>query len=70
MNSSALLRDIESLPNQLKAEVEDFVAFLKQKAEKKGASAKAGKREFGGLKGMFVIPADFDAPLEDFKDYM
>ncbi|MBC7398780.1 MAG: DUF2281 domain-containing protein [Mucilaginibacter sp.] len=29
------------------------------------------KREFGGLKGFVTyIADDFDAPLEDFKDYM
>jgi hypothetical protein len=29
------------------------------------------KREFGGLKGFVKYMADdFDAPLEDFKDYM
>jgi hypothetical protein len=70
MNSLGLLREIESLPASLKAEVEDFVAFLKQKTKKTEPSAQANKREFGALKGMFVIPTDFDAPLDDLKDYM
>lgn len=24
----------------------------------------------GSAKGLFVVPDDFDAPLEDFRDYM
>jgi prevent-host-death family protein len=28
------------------------------------------KRRLGGLKGKIWIADDFDAPLEDFKDYM
>lgn len=28
------------------------------------------ERRFGGLKGKIWIADDFDAPLEDFKDYM
>lgn len=30
------------------------------------------KRDFGALKGIFVLPLpdDFDEPLEDFKEYM
>ena len=35
------------------------------------ASIKSKKeREFGCLKGQIWIADDFDAPLEDFKDYM
>jgi hypothetical protein len=37
----------------------------------KTASAKNGKRRgFGCAKGEFIMADDFDAPLEDFKDYM
>lgn len=28
------------------------------------------KRHLGSAKGMMVISDDFDAPLEDFKDYL
>ncbi|MCL1837140.1 MAG: DUF2281 domain-containing protein [Treponema sp.] len=28
------------------------------------------ERRFGCAKGQFMIADDFDAPLEDFKDYM
>ena len=51
-----LLDDLESL-NLIKL----------QKNEK----SEKGKREFGSMKGLVKhIADDFDAPLEDFKDYM
>lgn len=31
---------------------------------------KFGKRIFGSAKGLIEMAEDFDAPLEDFKDYM
>ena len=35
------------------------------------AAPKSGKRGgFGCAKGQFKMADDFDAPLEDFKDYM
>jgi prevent-host-death family protein len=27
-------------------------------------------RQPGSAKGLFTVPDDFDAPLEDFRDYM
>lgn len=30
----------------------------------------AGERVPGSAKGLFTVPADFDAPLDDFRDYM
>lgn len=30
----------------------------------------SGKRVFGSAKGTFQMADDFDAPLEDFKEYM
>jgi len=67
MSDAVLYAHIGALPEYLKAEVADFVAFLehKHKPEKK-----LEKRQIGGLKGMFVMSPDFDEPLEDFKDYM
>jgi len=51
----------------LKKEVFDFVEFLKHKSQKK---KNLKERSFGYAKGFFKMPADFDEPLEDFKDYM
>jgi Protein of unknown function (DUF2281) len=62
-----LYAHIGALPDNLKEEVADFVAFLEQKHIPK---KKIKERQFGGLKGAFVMAPDFDEPLEDFKDYM
>jgi hypothetical protein len=47
--------------------VYDFVEFLlaKQKKEKK-----LKKPVFGCAKGRFKMAVDFDAPLDDFNEYM
>ncbi|MBV9867915.1 MAG: DUF2281 domain-containing protein [Abitibacteriaceae bacterium] len=33
-------------------------------------AVKRRKRQFGSAKGLIAMAPDFDAPLEDFKDYM
>jgi hypothetical protein len=46
------------------------------KARENDTQAEARCREtspgarLGGWKGVFTIPDDFDAPLDDFKEYM
>jgi len=67
MNNSTLYHKINSLPENLKEEVQDFVDFLLAKSEKD-----IGKkpRIFGCMKGKIKMADDFDAPLEDFKEYM
>jgi len=68
MSDAILFSHIIILPENLKAEVADFVAFLEHKhlPEKKLVK----ERQFGGLKEMIIMSPDFDEPLEDFKDYM
>jgi hypothetical protein len=67
MNNVSLYNKINSLPENLKREVLDFVEFLQTK-NKKGPSKKP--RNFGSLKGKIKMADDFDDPIEDFKDYM
>lgn len=67
MNNSTLYHKINSLPENLKLEVQDFVDFLLAKSEK-DIGKKA--RIFGCMKGKIKMAEDFDAPLEDFKEYM
>lgn len=33
-------------------------------------AVKRRKRQFGSAKGLITMAPDFDAPLEDFKEYM
>ncbi len=67
MSDLDLYNSIIALPENLKEEVSDFVEFLKQKAEKKSEKK---ERMYGYAKGFFIIPPDFDEPLDEFKDYM
>lgn len=77
MNSTTLLYSkINSLPQPLQMEVEDFVDFLFQKVNdkkrpiNKPTSKKKHLRKAGFLKGTFIMKEGFDDPLECFKDYM
>ncbi|AUD00457.1 type II toxin-antitoxin system VapB family antitoxin [Spirosoma pollinicola] len=67
MSTTALLSEIVALPPELRREVEDFVAFLRTK---KQATTAPAEREFGYAKGKVRLSDDFDAPLDDFKEYM
>ena len=66
MDSSIILTQFSTLPDNLKQEVADFIAFLSQKNIPKVKK----ERKFGAAKGMFIMSPDFDEPLEDLKDYM
>jgi len=68
MTSLTLYAKLETLPPDLKSEANDFIDFLMEKAKKK--DHKAGVAKFGSLKGKIKLSEDFDAPLEDFKEYM
>lgn len=65
MNYSSILLEFQSLPDELKQQVADFIHFLNQKKLQKPKKRKAGL-----AKGKIKMTSDFDAPLEDFKDYM
>lgn len=66
MGQLTLHTKLESLPPDLKKEVNDFVDFLLNKS--KPATKKSAK--FGSAKGKIKMSVDFDEPLDDFKDYM
>ncbi len=67
MDNALLYSKLASLPENIKAEVADFIDFL---LSKKQPPKKNKKPEFGSAKGMFVILPGFDEPLDDFKEYM
>jgi hypothetical protein len=67
MSNAELYSQISSLPSDLKKEVSDFVAFLKNKSK---SGKKVKERQFGYSKDFFKVSDDFDEPLEDFKEYM
>ena len=67
-NSEILASKIGNLPEELKKEVLDFMEYLIHKHKMQGESRKTPK--FGSCKDLFLIPSDFDEPLEDFQEYM
>lgn len=69
MTEQLILRQIQLMPPGLQKEVLDFIGYLisKHNLEQK----LEGKRpKFGSAKGKYTMALDFDAPLEDFKEYM
>lgn len=67
MNGLSIYTKFEKLPANLKQEVSDFIDFLVQKSSLKEKNVVP---KFGSAKGKINMAPDFDAPLEDFKDYM
>jgi len=67
MTNTSLKFEINSLPKALRDEIADFIAFLKSKTNPK---PKLKAREFGYAKGKIKLSPDFDAPLDEFKNYM
>ena len=70
MTSFSLYTKIETLPPALKEEAKNFIEHLVDKTKKKKSDSKAKKAVFGSLKGKIHLSDDFDAPMDEFKDYM
>jgi hypothetical protein len=66
MTTTMLYTKIINLSPSMIKEVDDFVESLKSKEKKE----KVKERKFGCAKGLIVMHDDFEAPLEDFKEYM
>ncbi|HMQ48011.1 MAG TPA: DUF2281 domain-containing protein [Saprospiraceae bacterium] len=76
MNEHQILYQIQQLPEHIKQEVLDFVAFLFNKYKGKMPNSPkiensntGSKPSFGCGAILVKIASDFDEPLEDFKDY-
>jgi Protein of unknown function (DUF2281) len=80
MTEQLILQQLNQMPENLRQEVVDFMGYLIMKykltnkepkmATPKMANILPTERVFGRAKGRYIIADDFDAPLEDFKDYM
>lgn len=68
MAGLSLMEKINNLPPKYRQEVEDFVDFIWEK--KVPALSDKKERVSGQLKGKVRMSEDFDAPLDDLKDYM
>ena len=65
MDNILLYTKLSNLPDNMKSEVSKFIDSLLNKNKKPVKS----KAKFGSAKGMFSVKKNFDAPIEDFKDY-
>lgn len=72
MLSSQLIATLEKLSPDLQTEILHYAEYLAAKYAGKLPSETSPKkyRQAGTMKGMFTMIEDFDAPLEDLKDYM
>ncbi|NJK35274.1 MAG: DUF2281 domain-containing protein [Oscillatoriales cyanobacterium SM2_2_1] len=71
MVQPTILEKLEKLPEPLQTEVLHYIEFLLEKyVEEPPPEAVPKKRKAGLLKGKIWMADDFDAPLEDLKDYM
>jgi hypothetical protein len=67
-----LINDIKQLPEPtlkvISAVVKEFLAIKNNQAEVREKNSRAAM--FGCMRGQYKIADDFDAPIEDFKEYM
>ncbi|KKD37074.1 MAG: DUF2281 domain-containing protein [Limnoraphis robusta] len=72
MIEPTILDKFAALPDSLKTEVVHYIDFLLEKYVQTSPQLEPPKkkREAGLLKGKIWMSDDFDAPLEDLKDYM
>jgi hypothetical protein len=69
MSSADLFVKLNSLPEDVRKQVLDYIEFLLQRLQQE-KSAKKKKRPIGLMKGQIHMADDFDAPLEDMRPYM
>lgn len=69
MAQNQLLEKVRKIPPAYQQEVEDFIDFILTK-KRVSNEEKEMPRKIGVLKGKLQMADDFDAPLDDFKDYM
>lgn len=72
---TALLEKVFAQARQLPAEEQDAVAerllrTITQWTQEKNVPASKPHPQFGSARGLGFMTADFDEPLEDFKEYM
>lgn len=67
MTNLSLYTAINSMPNSLKNEV---LLYIQSLLKNKNSKLKKAHPKAGCMKGTFKMADDFNAPLEDFKEYM
>lgn len=72
MLSPQLIDTLNKLPPNLQIEILHYAEYIAAKYSDPSPVDTSPKqyRQAGTMKGMFTMAEDFDAPLEDLKDYM
>ncbi|PZO42068.1 MAG: hypothetical protein DCF17_09480 [Shackletoniella antarctica] len=72
MLSTQLIETLDKLPPNLQIELLHYAEYLAAKYVEtlRSETPPQKYRQAGTMKGMFTMAEDFDAPLEDLKDYM
>jgi len=70
LNDQKILEELKKMPQPLKAELLHYMDFLMSKYAQTPAPPERKRPQFGSAKGYYKTNADFDAPLEDFQEYM
>jgi Protein of unknown function (DUF2281) len=70
MLSPQLIATLDKLPPDLQAEILHYAEYLATKYTQTPETSPKQYRQAGTMKGMFTMSDDFDAPLEDLKDYV
>jgi hypothetical protein len=70
MTEQLILRELHNLPEALKVQVLKYVQILKKQSAPSESGKPRTRRKAGSAEGKYVLAPDFDAPLEDFKEYM
>ena len=66
-----LIREAKGMSDDALIQVVHFMRFLKlESIRSRDESSDVRLRKAGKRKGQIVMAEDFDAPLEDFKEYM
>ncbi|NEN24514.1 DUF2281 domain-containing protein [Cryomorpha ignava] len=68
MTDIQLYAKLAELPSSLKAEVSDFIDYLKFRSKKK--DKQNSKRIAGKAKGLIAMKDNFDDPIEGFDPYL
>ncbi|MDX2285000.1 MAG: DUF2281 domain-containing protein [Bacteroidia bacterium] len=67
MTYEKIAAELNTLPEEMRVQVFNYIRFLKSSY---GEARPLRKPKFGFGKYRVEMSEDFDAPLEDFKEYM
>ena len=70
MTTALIEQKLASIPEEYLGEVATFLDFLSYKIKNSQIQRKSIKRTPGIMTGDIYMSDDFDAPLDDFKEYM